>query len=42
LYDIELQYYEHECNAECRLLWSYQGQSTQAIPQSQLSPQVGE
>jgi hypothetical protein len=42
LYDIELQYYEHEGNAECRLLWSYAGQSTQAIPLSQLSPPVGE
>ena len=42
LYDIELQYYEHEGNAECRLLWSYPGQPTQAIPQSQLYPPENE
>ncbi len=40
LYDIELHYYEHEGNAECRLQWSYPGQSTQAIPQSQLYPLI--
>jgi hypothetical protein len=42
LYDIELHYYEHEGNAECRLEWSYPGQSTQAIPQSQLYPSAGQ
>ncbi|HEU4680070.1 MAG TPA: PA14 domain-containing protein [Terrimicrobiaceae bacterium] len=41
LYDIELHYYEHEGNAECRLQWSYPGQSTRAIPQSQLYPSAG-
>ncbi|HEU4679999.1 MAG TPA: PA14 domain-containing protein, partial [Terrimicrobiaceae bacterium] len=42
-YDIELDYYEHEGNAECRLLWSYPGQSTaEVIPQSQLSPPPGQ
>jgi mannan endo-1,4-beta-mannosidase len=36
LYNIELQYYEHEGDATCRLQWSYPGQATQIIPQSQL------
>jgi hypothetical protein len=41
-YDIELHYYEHEGDASCRLQWSYPGQTTQAIPQSQLYPDVEE
>jgi mannan endo-1,4-beta-mannosidase len=36
LYNIELHYYEHEGDAACRLQWSYPGQATQIIPQSQL------
>jgi hypothetical protein len=36
LYDIELHFYESLQGAVCRLQWSYPGQSTQAIPQSQL------
>ena len=40
LYNIELHYYEHEGDAACRLQWSYPGQTTQAIPQSQLYPTV--
>ena len=31
LYKIELQYYEHEGGASCRLQWSYPGQATQPI-----------
>jgi hypothetical protein len=42
LYDIELHYYEHNANAVCWLQWSYPGQSTQAIPQSQLYPSEGQ
>jgi PA14 domain/Chitobiase/beta-hexosaminidase C-terminal domain/Divergent InlB B-repeat domain len=42
LYDVELHYYEHEGDASCRLQWSYLGQSTQAIPQSQLYPPAGQ
>jgi PA14 domain/Divergent InlB B-repeat domain len=42
LYDIELHYYEHEGDAACRLQWSYPGQTTQAIPQSQLYPTMEE
>jgi PA14 domain len=41
LYDIELQYYEHEGDAVCQLRWSYPGQSTQTIPSSQLYPSTG-
>ena len=41
LYNIEQQYYEHEGSAECRLQWSYPGQSTQTIPSSQLYPSTG-
>ena len=42
LYNIELQYCEQGGVAVCRLQWSYPGQSTQDIPQSQLyaSPQL--
>jgi hypothetical protein len=36
--NIELQYYEHEGGASCRLQWSYPGQATQPIPKSQLFP----
>ena len=39
---IELHYYEHEGDAACRLQWSYPGQATQTIPQSQLYPFVQE
>ena len=42
LYDIELHYYEHAGDAACRLHWSYLGQSTQPIPQSQLYPAAGQ
>ena len=42
LYDIELHYYEHEGDAACRLQWSYPGQTTQAIPESQLYPTMEE
>ena len=42
LYDIELHYYEHAGDAACRLQWSYLGQSTQPIPQSQLYPPTGQ
>ncbi len=42
LYSIELHYYEHEADAACRLQWSYPGQTTQVIPQSQLYPSVQE
>jgi hypothetical protein len=42
LYDIELHYYEHEGDAACRLQWSYPGQTTEAIPQSQLYPTMEE
>ena len=42
LYNIELHYYEHEGDAACRLQWSYPGQTTQAIPQSQLYPTMEE
>jgi hypothetical protein len=38
VHDIELQYYEHEGGAACRLQWSYPGQAIQTIPQSQLFP----
>jgi PA14 domain len=41
LYDIELHYYERDDAAECRLSWSYPGQSTQTIPSSQLYPSTG-
>jgi PA14 domain/Divergent InlB B-repeat domain/Fibronectin type III domain len=41
LYDIELHYYEYGGDAECRLRWSYPGQSTQTIPSSQLYPSIG-
>jgi hypothetical protein len=40
LYNIELHYYEHGGDASCRLRWSY-GQSTEAIPSSQLYPSTG-
>ena len=36
LYDIELQFYERGGGSMCRLQWSYPGQGTQAISQSQL------
>ena len=39
---IELHYYDHEGNAACRLQWSYPGQATHTIPQSQLYPFVEE
>jgi hypothetical protein len=35
-YDIELHFYEHGGDAECKLQWSYPGQGKQAIPQSRL------
>ncbi len=38
LYNIELQYYEHEGGASCRLQWSYPGQAMQPIPKSRLFP----
>ena len=37
-YDIEMHFYENGAWAECKLQWSYAGQTTQAIPQSQLYP----
>ena len=41
LYDIELDYYEHEGRAVCELQWSYPGQSTEVIPSSQLYSSTG-
>jgi PA14 domain/Divergent InlB B-repeat domain len=38
MYDIELHFYENGGDAECKLQWSYPGQSKQIIPQSQLFP----
>ena len=35
-YDIELHFYEHGGDAECKLHWSYPGQGKQAIPQGRL------
>ena len=43
LYNIELDYYEHEGNASCRLEWTLFGQDVVAtIPQSQLYPPTHE
>ena len=35
-YDIELHFYEHGGDAECKLQWTYPGQGKQAIPQGRL------
>ena len=37
-YDLELHFYEHGGDAECKLQWSYPGQGKQAIPQGRLYP----
>ncbi|SFV27039.1 PA14 domain-containing protein [Thermoflavifilum thermophilum] len=40
-YDIVLEYYENQGGAVVKLQWSYPGQSTQIIPQSQLFSNSG-
>jgi hypothetical protein len=39
-YDVNLEFYENGGQAVIRLFWSYPGQATQAIPQSQLYPSI--
>src|SRR5688572_1437787 len=41
LYDIRLEFYDHEEDAIVRLMWSYPGQAQTPIPQSQLYPPTG-
>ena len=41
LYDIRLEFFDHDEDAIVRLLWSYPGQTQTAIPQSQLYPPTG-
>ena len=42
LYDVRMEFYDHEEDAIARLMWAYPGQTRTAIPQSQLYPPTGQ